>query len=339
MRGPKAVEVNIPQGVFRISIAPGDAGLRLDVFLHARFPELSRSLLKRYIAEGRIVCDAQALKPSSTLRAGQELVVELPAPPSATPLAEAISLAVLYEDDDVIVIDKSPDMVVHPGAGNAAGGTIVNALLHYTDDLSGAGGEERPGIVHRLDRETSGVLLIARNDHAHRTVAAQFKARTVRKEYLALAHGVPRATNGTIDLPIARSLTQRKKMAIRHDEQGKRSVTRWQLVRVLADRFAWFHCFPETGRTHQIRVHLKALGHPILCDTLYGREKRLFRAELEGRKPPAAAEPILARHALHASRLSITHPRTGAPLDFHAPLPPDLAALWALAVECAAQNE
>ena len=306
--------------------------MRLDVYLHRNFPQLSRSLLKRHIEGGRITCGRQALKPSSVLHDRQELVVDLPAPVSVRPLPEDIPLAVLYEDADLIVIDKPAGVVVHPGAGTGAGGTIVNALLNYSEELSAEGGHERPGIVHRLDRETSGVLIIARNDYAHRTVAAQFKARSVHKEYLACAHGVPRARSGVIDLPIARSLTQRKKMAIRHDEEGKSSVTRWQLVRVIDERFAWFHCFPETGRTHQIRVHLKASGHPIVCDALYGREKRLFRAELDGRKPVATESPLLARHALHATRLTLAHPRTGKELEFRAPLPPDLTELWERAI-------
>jgi 23S rRNA pseudouridine1911/1915/1917 synthase len=172
------------------------------------------------------------------------------------------------------------------------------------------------------------LILVARHDDAHRRLAAQFKARMVRKEYLALAHGAPAEPEGSVDAPIGRSLVDRRRMAIRHDSGGKRALTLWRAVGSLG-RFSWFRCFPHTGRTHQIRVHLKSIGHPIACDFHYGRERSLTLSEARGRKPQGKEAPLLTRHALHASRLVLRHPEDGRPLDFTAPLPADLAALWA----------
>lgn len=304
-----------------------DVGVRLDRFLQVRFPDLSRSVLQRYIADGRVSVTGKPAKPSLALRAGQSITIRIPPPPPPLPVPQDLPLEVLHEDDVFLVINKSPDMVVHPSPGVTEGGTVVNALLHHTDELSGEGGDFRPGIVHRLDRETSGLLIVARTDDAHRKIAAQFKAREVHKEYLALSHGHPKDPAGRVDLPLGRSLTQRKKMAVRVDSEGKPSVTEWRAVRRIG-LFTWFHCFPETGRTHQIRLHLKAIGHPIVCDALYGREKTLTWSEVEGRRPKSGEEPILTRHALHARRIEFRHPITEALVAFEAPLPADLAALW-----------
>ena len=312
----------------RFHIAPEDAGARIDSWLHGQFPDLSRSLLKRYIQEQRVTIDGDTVKPSATLRAGATVEICIPPPPEPFPLPEEIPLEILHQDDAIIVIQKTPDMVVHPSAGGAhAGGTIVNALLGLTEDLSSDAGQYRPGIVHRLDRETSGLLVVARSDHAHRCLAAQFKERRVKKEYLALCHGVPKEARGEVDLPLGRSLRDRKKMAVRTDEGGKPSHTAWQVEKQLG-RLTWLRLFPTTGRTHQIRVHLKALGHPIVCDATYGREKRITLSEIHGRRPGPGEEPILTRQALHAARLSFTHPDSDETLTFEAPLPPDLATLW-----------
>lgn len=313
--------------VERFDVPPESAGERLDRFLLTHFPELSRSVLKRYVTEGRVLLAGSTAKPSTALRAGQSIEVRVPPPPPPFPIPQDLPLEVIYQDDAILVLNKSPDMVVHPSPGVTEGGTIVNALLNHTDELSREGGDFRPGIVHRLDRETSGILVVARTDAAHRIVAAQFKAREVHKEYLALCHGYPAEPSGRVDLPLGRSLTQRKKMAVRCDSAGKPSVTDWKVVRRLGS-FTWFHCFPETGRTHQIRLHLKAIGHPILCDQLYGREKSLLRSTVLGQRPTAGEEPILTRHALHARRLELTHPTTGQLIAFEAELPADLAGLW-----------
>lgn len=314
--------------VHTLHVTENDAGTRLDAWLHGHFPELSRSLIKRFIGEDRVRVDGDPAKPSANLKTGNTVEIDIPPPPPLVPLPEDIPLDIIHQDDALIVINKSPDIVVHPTpAGLEAGGTIVNALLGHTDELSKEGGDYRPGIVHRLDRETSGILVVARNDDAHRHLAAQFKARTVDKEYVAFSHGVPREESGVIDLPIGRSLRERKKMAIRTDEGGKESRTEWRVTKT-AGAFTWFRLHPTTGRTHQIRLHLKALGHPIVCDATYGREKKITRSELSGRTPKAGEEPILTRQALHAAGIRFRHPTTDESMEFEAPLPEDLAAVW-----------
>ncbi len=316
--------------VHSLTVDASGSGRRVDAWLARQFPELSRSVLKSYIQKGRVSVDGETPKPSTTLQAGQQLEVRIPPPPPPFPVPEGLPLDIIYEDEALLVINKTSEMVVHPHPGSGESGTLVNALLNYTDILSSEAGEYRPGIVHRLDRETSGLLLVARTDAAHRHLAAQFKARTLQKEYYALVHGIPRESEGEIDLPLGRSPTHRKKMTIRHDEQGKSSKTRWCRERQLGN-FCWLHLFPATGRTHQIRVHLKAIGHPILCDALYGREKKITRSELVGRKPKAGEAPLLERHALHAARLRFQHPLDDRRVELVAPFPPDLAQLWELA--------
>lgn len=316
--------------VHELIVEPGDAGKRLDAWLHERFPEHSRSRLSRLVQEGRVRVGGQLAKPSSPVRRGASVEVCIPAPPPPLPVPEDIPLTIVHEDEHLLVLVKPAGLVVHPAPGTAEGGTLVNALLGHTDRLSEEAGHYRPGIVHRLDRETSGLIAVARSDEVHRALSDQFRARTVHKEYLALAHGIPRAPEGEVDAPIARSLHHRKRMAIRHDEAGKAARTRWRVEGTIRG-FAWFRCFPETGRTHQIRVHLKSIGHPIACDALYGREKSLRRSELLGERPQAGEPPILERHALHAHRLAFRHPASGDELHFEAPLPADLAAIWELA--------
>lgn len=313
-----------------LTVGSSDEGSRLDAWLHAQLPDQSRSQLKRWIQEGRVTVDGGSLKPSAPLRDGAEVVIRIPPPPPILPIAEKIPLEVLYEDDSLLVINKPADMVVHPSPGTDNSGTVVNALLGMPGELSNEGGEFRPGIVHRLDRETTGLLLVARTNFAHRKLAEQFKERTVKKQYVAFAHGHPRELEGELDLPIGRSPTQRKKMTIRHDEGGKPSQTRWQVERTLG-AFTWFRLFPRTGRTHQIRVHLKYLGHPIVCDALYGREKQIYTSELLGKVRKSGEEPLLRHHALHAHRIRFQHPNDDRWLDFEAPLPPALAHIWDLA--------
>ncbi len=313
------------QHVFEVS--PEEAGLRLDVFLHRRVPDSSRSSLKRLVEEGRVSIDDRSTRASRMLRVGERVSLKIPPPPPPLPIPQEIDFDLIYEDETLLVIDKPAGLVVHPGAGNHSGGTLVNALLSHTDQLSREAGDYRPGIVHRLDRETSGLIVIARNDDAHRRLAAQFKARIVKKEYLALAHGAPLDREGTIDAPLGRSLVDRKKIAIRHDNIGKRSITQWRTIGTLG-KFTWFRCFPVTGRTHQIRVHLKSIGHPIACDYHYGRERELTLSDALRRKPQGKELPLLERHALHAFRIALRHPEDGRPLQFEAPLSPDLDALW-----------
>ena len=310
-----------------IDVEPSEAGERLDVFLHRHFPEHSRSQLKRWVDEERVTVGGRTVRASRMLRPGESITIDVPPPPPPMPIPQDIPLDVIHEDDCFLVIRKPAGLVVHPGAGNVAGGTLVNALLSHTDQLSTEAGDFRPGIVHRLDRETSGLMVIARDDDTHRRIAAQFKARMVKKEYLALSHGQPKESDGRIDEPLGRSLVDRKKMAIRPDAEGKASLTLWRTVGTIGG-FTWFRCFPHTGRTHQIRVHLKSIGHPIACDYHYGRERELTLAGAFGRKPQGKEPVVLARHALHAFRLSFRHPDDGRALTFEAPLPEDMQTLW-----------
>ncbi|MFQ5653731.1 MAG: RluA family pseudouridine synthase [Planctomycetota bacterium] len=320
----------LPGEVRSFSAGPEAAGERLDGWLARQLPELSRSSLKRLIQEGHVLVAGASVKPSHTLHEGEAIVVELPPAPSPMPLPEEIPLDILHEDASIIVINKPSDRVVHPPVTGAEQGTIVNALLGYTDELSREAGHFRPGIVHRLDRETSGLLIVARSDAAHRYIADQFRERLVKKEYLALAHGIPEEEEGEIDLPLGRSLVNRKKMAVRHDEGGKSACTHWR-VSGFVGPFTWFRLLPVSGRTHQIRVHLKAIGHPIVCDAVYGRERTITRRQLLGRSPAQGEPPVLSRQALHARRIRFRHPEDDRRVDFEAPLPADLAPLWEMA--------
>lgn len=284
-------------------IAPLEQGLRLDHFLASKLAELSRSRIQDLIRDGYITLNGVATKPGAKLRADDRIsVIEPPPRPVETP-AQDIALEVLFEDEDLIVINKPPGMVVHPAAGNWEG-TLVNALLHHCTALSGVGGEQRPGIVHRLDKETSGCLVAAKNDFIHQDLARQFAGREVTKIYLALAAGKFTKKSGVIEAAIGRHPVHRKRMAIVEEGRGRASKTSW---RVLGDvkNGALVECTLHTGRTHQIRVHLKHLGHPLLGDEVYGR-----RGEF-------------SRQMLHAWRLGFLHPRTSQPVHFTAPIPAD----------------
>ncbi len=294
------------------------AGLRLDVWLARRLPSLSRARLQALIAAGRVHLDSAAARASARLRVGQEVLVSIPPPVPARPTPEDIPLAILHEDAHLLVVDKPAGLVVHPGAG-APRGTLVNALLQHVKDLSGIGGVLRPGIVHRLDRGTSGLLLVAKDDETHRALARQFASRSVEKEYLALVHGVPARAQGEIHAAIGRDPVQRKRMSTRAP-RGREARTRWTVEETF-DGAALLRVRIQTGRTHQIRVHLASIGHPVVGDAVYG-----------GRRSPssqaAAAREILhglGRPALHAARIGFTHPATGARVAFASPLPADLA--------------
>jgi 23S rRNA pseudouridine1911/1915/1917 synthase len=293
----------------RFAAEPDDAGKRLDQLLRERLPRYSRSRLQEWIRAGRVQVDGQIRRPSYLLRA-REIVDVVPAelaPLRATP--EEIPLAVLYEDDDLVAVDKPAGMVVHAGAG-VHSGTLVNALLHRFGALSQVGGDLRPGIVHRLDRYTSGVLLVAKNDAAHRRLAAQFAARQVEKLYLALVHGHMQGDSGRIERPIARDPVRRTRMTARL-ESGRAAWSEWQVLRRL-DGFTFLSVRIGTGRTHQIRVHLSSIGHPVAGDTLYGAP-----AKVEG-KPP------LNRFFLHSYRIRFRSPSTGAEIAVVSPLPREL---------------
>jgi 23S rRNA pseudouridine1911/1915/1917 synthase len=300
----------------KFAVEPEAAGQRLDRFLAARLAELSRTRIAELIESGHVRVNGLPSKPSHRVTAGDAIEIEiLPRPPlEAAP--EAIPLDVLYEDDDVIVVNKPAGMTVHAGAG-CARGTLVNALMHRYGTLSGVGGPLRPGIVHRLDKDTSGVLVVARNDRAHQRLAGQFLARTVEKTYLALLHGRLASDAGRITLPVARDLKLRTRMTTRRRE-GRPALTDWRVVERLG-AFTLVSARLHTGRTHQIRVHFAALGHPVVGDALYGAP----RAPRAGRTPL----PPLGRHFLHAERICFEHPaRPGEFVEVSAPLPSELEA-------------
>ena len=303
-------------GDVRLIATGSDEGLRLDQFLARRLPDLSRARIQQLIRGGHVTVSRGKAKPALLVEAGLSVDVDIPPPVPSGPLAEALPLTVLYDDADLAVVDKPAGMVVHPAAGHASG-TLVNALLHHVGGLSGIGGEERPGIVHRLDRGTSGLMVVAKHDAAHRALARQFQERSVEKEYLALVWGTV-AAGRTIDTPVGRDTRHRVKMSSRShrarpavsavvEAEPLGGVT---LVRV---RIA-------TGRTHQIRVHLSEAGHPVVGDPLYGGVRRGVPARL-------LAVSRLGRPFLHAARLVFSHPRSGVRLAFEAPLPEELAAL------------
>ena len=311
-----------------LPVTGAEAGERLDSWLAKKHPDHSRSVLRRCVEKGRVTIDGQPVKKASRkLNANEKVCFTPPPPPQVTPLPENVALEVLHQDEHILVISKEAGMIVHPSPGAPPEGTLVNALLGHSNGIAQVGEEDRPGIVHRLDRETSGVMVIARTNAAHRELSRQFHDREVSKEYLALCHGEPTETSGEIDLPLARSFTDTKKWTVRHDQDARQAFTAWKLSKTfpeLRSPISWIHCFPRTGRTHQIRVHLRAIGHPILCDFLYGREKRLDLSQL-GRQQP---EAILERHALHAWKLHLRHPIEGKSMQFEAPLPPDLSPWW-----------
>ncbi|HEX5474578.1 MAG TPA: RluA family pseudouridine synthase [Vicinamibacterales bacterium] len=291
-------------------------GIRLDAFLAALLPEHSRSQLQRLIKDGRVAGPGGDLRPSTSVRSGQVFTIEIPEPVAPRPVAEALPLDIVYEDADVVVVDKAAGMVVHPAAGHQDG-TLVNALLHHVDDLSGVGGELRPGIVHRLDRGTSGVMVVAKHDRAHQELARQFQDREVEKEYVALVWGLVQAGR-RIDAPIGRDPGQRQKMSTR-GRRARSAVTRVTRAEHLKG-VSLLHVAIATGRTHQIRVHLSAIGHPIVGDATYGGVHRRVAHDVR-------AVQRLERPFLHAARLAFTHPGDGRRLTFESPLPADLQSV------------
>ena len=312
---------------FRVG-APA-SGTRLDLFLAAACADLSRSRIQRLIEEGAVRVDGAPVKRAHPVRAGESVTVEVPEPRTSELLPEDIPLSILYEDDQLLAIDKPAGLVVHPAPGHPSG-TLVNALLHHVRDLAGVGGELRPGIVHRLDRDTSGVLLVAKTDRAHQMLSRQMRRRSLRKEYLALVAGVPRVRKGEVSLAVGRDPRDRKRMkALRPAESGLPAGAREArtLYEIERDWFplglALLRCRLVTGRTHQIRVHLAASGLPIVGDPVYGRPRyaRVANPELRRRLVE------FPRQALHAERIAFHHPVSQELIEIVAPIPEDLAGL------------
>ncbi len=305
----------------RDDAAVADDGLRLDRFCALRHPEVSRSRLTALIREGRVTLDGQAARPSETVRAGARVEIAFPPAVDSSLVPEPIALAVLHEDEDLLVLDKPAGLVVHPGSGVRAG-TLAAALLHRDPAVAGVGGAERSGLVHRLDRGTSGLMVVARHDAAHRALAAQFHARTVEKVYDAIVWGRPREREGEIDLGVGRDPKNRVRM--RAGVAGGRAARSVYRVIEEVPGFAWLEVRILTGRTHQVRVHLAALGHPIVGDATYGGERSASVGDARRR----GAVRGIGRPALHARRLAFDHPRTGERMAFEAPWPDDLRTLW-----------
>jgi 23S rRNA pseudouridine1911/1915/1917 synthase len=316
------------------------AGMRLDIFVTRQFEKLmeqtglSRSAMKRLISAGQVTLNGERSKPSARVKLNDIVRIERLPATEVSLAPEPLPLEVLYEDNDCIVINKAAGVIVHPAAG-ASSGTLVNALLHHCSDLEGIGGERRPGIVHRLDKETSGAMIVAKNGFAFQQLARQFKERQVSKEYVAFVWGKLKSDKGLIDRPIGRHRSDRKRMSSIHSLwRTREAITAWEVERCFEIKESsgpsvWVSVLrlrPRTGRMHQIRVHLADLGHPLIGDKVYGRKRRM---------PDRVNGTIgvlqnFTRHALHAEKLGLTHPRTGVPMQFYAPLATDLDGLLKL---------
>ena len=304
-----------------VRLDAGHAGWRLDRALAAAVPTLSRERLKALIRSGAVEAGGTPVRdPAAKVRGEEALRVAIPEAAPAHNEPQAIPLTIVFEDEHLLVVDKPAGLVVHPAAGNFDG-TLVNALLHHcAGQLSGIGGVARPGIVHRIDKNTSGLLVVAKTDVAHEGLAKQFAAHSIDRRYLAIVSGMPKAPSGTVDAALARSATNRKKIAIVEVGRGKRAVTHWKRLKPLGEA-ALVECRLETGRTHQVRVHMASIGHPLLGDPVYGRSGKTHGKLLK--------ELQFHRQALHAAELGFTHPATKLRLSFTSPMPPDMQELMA----------
>jgi 23S rRNA pseudouridine1911/1915/1917 synthase len=324
----------MPSFPLTLTASPDDASQRLDQYLAAQLPETSRARVQQLIAKGEVLVNAAPAKASLKLKSGDQITVT--GPPHAPPLRanpEDIALDIVYEDDDLAIVNKPAGMMVHAGAGATDDernrGTLVNALLHHFGTLSAVGGELRPGIVHRLDRATSGLMVVAKNDEAHRHLAKQFSAREVHKTYIALVHGWPEKDRGTIQSAISRHSQRRTRMTTK-GFGGRAAVTHYSVLRKLDapyGKFALVELKIETGRTHQIRVHMSSLGHPVVGDALYGAPGELRSQSNKKRSAGMPATIALKRNFLHSAALELTHPRTKQLLKFSRPLPEELENL------------
>jgi 23S rRNA pseudouridine1911/1915/1917 synthase len=303
-----------------VRLEPAHAGWRLDRALAAAVPTMSRERLKSLVKSGALQTkDRPVRDPALKVRGDEDFRLSVPEPTPAHNVPQDIPLRIVFEDEHLLVVDKPAGLVVHPAAGNPDG-TLVNALLHHCGgSLSGIGGVARPGIVHRIDKDTSGLLLVAKTDVAHEGLAKQFAAHSIERRYLALVNGVPKTAEGTVDAPLARSSTNRKKISIVEGSRGKRAVTHWRRLQILREA-ALVECRLETGRTHQVRVHMASLGHPLLGDPVYGRSGKNNRELLKSLN--------FHRQALHAAEIGFTHPVTKHRLSFASGMPADMQELF-----------
>jgi len=303
-----------------IRLQPAHAGWRLDRALADAAPTISRERLKALIRSGAVEISGKLLRdPATKVRGDESFRIAVPEPTPAHNEPQDIPLKIVFEDDHLLVVDKPAGLVVHPAAGNLDG-TLVNALLHHCGgSLSGIGGVARPGIVHRIDKDTSGLLVVAKTDVAHEGLAKQFAAHSIDRRYLAIVTGVPKTSEGIVDASLARSSSNRKKIAIVESDRGKRAVTHWKRLALLKDA-ALIQCRLETGRTHQVRVHMASIGHPLLGDPVYGRSGKTHGKLLK--------ELEFHRQALHATELGFIHPVTKHRLSLASPMPPDMQELF-----------
>ncbi|MFW6189573.1 MAG: RluA family pseudouridine synthase [Planctomycetota bacterium] len=317
---PDDEEVEVKR--YEFDIPARHKGRRLDAYLAGRFEDYSRTFIKKLINNQGITVEGRPVKPAYTTSGGEHVVARVPVRTTAEIPPEDIPLDITYEDRWIVVVNKPADIVVHPSRGHQSG-TLVNALVHHFEQLSDAYGPLRPGIVHRLDRDTTGVILVIKDRRVHEDIARQFEERETRKEYVALCEGRFELDADLIEAPIGRHRRNREKMAV-----NGRNARAAQTVYKVVERpgpFSVVRCFPRSGRTHQIRVHLAHAGHPIVADSLYGRRKLLYESDLTGGEHPPEEPPLLDRQALHARRLSIYHPAKEREMTFEAPLPEDIS--------------
>ncbi len=318
--------------LFEHSVTEEEQGQRIDALLAAHLNGYSRVFLRKVVQEGGCQVESETVKPSFKVRAGQRIAARIPPMPDEGPRPESIPLSILFEDEHLIAIDKPPGMVVHPAKGHWAG-TLTSALAFHFQQLSNVGGATRPGIVHRLDRDTSGVIVIAKTNTVHLELAAQFEQRSVTKEYVAITLGRIGMDRDIIRAPIGPHPYQRDKMAIRSEHPQSRDAETWYEVQERYDGYTLVKLMPKTGRTHQIRVHLAHIGYPVLCDRLYAGHAQVTRGQLARRlakrEPlqPGDEEVLLARQALHARRLELDHPVTGERMIWESAIPADIASV------------
>ncbi|MDD5326777.1 MAG: RluA family pseudouridine synthase [Phycisphaerae bacterium] len=315
-------DANTDSGRLTVQVGNPIKERRIDKYLHGRFSNFSRVMLQEAIKAGGVKVNGKAVKPSFKISPGDKIELKLPEPPGKDILPEDIPLNIIYEDDDIIVLNKQPDMVVHPARSNTYG-TLVNALAFYSDKLSSGLGEFRPGIVHRLDKNTTGVMVVTKNDIAQWKIAKQFEQRKTKKSYLAIVHGTPELTADRINAPLGVHPKIRVKYAVR-PETGREAITFYEVIEAFRG-FSLLEMTPKTGRTHQIRVHLSSIKHPIVADDMYGG-KLVYPWQLAD-EAPALQEPVISRVALHAWTLEFNHPTTKKQVKFEAPLPQDMQNL------------